>query len=153
MPGTRDSERLFSTVSILQLVPSPVLLKQIKIVQRDHCVKVLPHTLTPFVSNDGRIELDREDADGQTLLVWFRTIAASQSGYVQPAVRIERGAKSALDLHRDVLLRPYIAEDAPELNISVPGVTATEPPRTGFQRGLRHLGDIAVIVIRVKHYM
>jgi len=100
-----------------------------------------------FVSKDGRIELDPEDADGQTLRVCFRTIAASQSGYVQPAVRIECGAKSALDPHRDVLIRPYLAEDAPELNISVPGVTAIEPPRTFWDKivivhGLRRWHEI-----------
>lgn len=103
--------------------------------------------INAFVSRDGRIELDPEDADGQTLLVWFRTIAASQSGYVQSAVRIECGAKSALDPHRDVLIRPYIAEDAPELNISVPGVTAIEPPRTFWDKivivhGLRRWHEI-----------
>ena len=103
--------------------------------------------INAFVPKDGRIELDPEDADGQTLLVWFRTIASSQSGYVRPAVRIECGAKSALDPHRDVLIRPYIAEDAPELNISVPGVTAIEPPRTFWDKivivhGLRRWHEI-----------
>jgi hypothetical protein len=103
--------------------------------------------INAFVSKDGRIELDPEDADGQTLLVWFRTIAASQSGYVRPAVRIECGAKSALDPHRDVLIRPYIAEDAHQLNISVPGVTAIDPPRTFWDKivivhGLRRWHEI-----------
>jgi nucleotidyltransferase AbiEii toxin of type IV toxin-antitoxin system len=87
-----------------------------------------------FVSSGGRIELDGDDRDGQTLLVWYPATAASQPGYVRPAVRIECGAKSALDPHRDVLIRPYIAEDAPELNISVPGVTTIEPPRTFWDK-------------------
>jgi hypothetical protein len=70
-----------------------------------------------------------------------------QSGYVQPAVRIECGAKSALDPHRDVFIRPYTAEDAPELNISVPGATASEPPRTFWDKivivhGLRRWHEI-----------
>ena len=81
-----------------------------------------------FISDSGRIELDADDPDGQTLLVWYPAIAASEPGYVRPAVRIECGAKSALDPHRDVLIRPYIAVDAPELNISVPGVKTIEPP-------------------------
>ena len=87
-----------------------------------------------FVSDGGRIELDADDPDGQTLLVWYPAIAASEPGYVRPAVRIECGAKSALDPHRDVLIRPYIAVDAPELNISVPGVTTIEPPRTFWDK-------------------
>ncbi len=87
-----------------------------------------------FVSSGGPIELDADDPDGQTLLVWYPAIAASQPGYVRPAVRIECGAKSALDPHRDVLIRPYIADDVPELNISVPGVTTIEPPRTFWDK-------------------
>ena len=60
---------------------------------------------------------------------------------------MECGAKSALDPHRDVLIRPYIAENAPELNISVPGVTAIEPPRTFWDKivivhGLRRWHEI-----------
>ena len=61
---------------------------------RDQLRESLAAHINAFVPKDGRIELDPEDADGQTLLVWFRTIASSQSGYVQPAVRIECGAKS-----------------------------------------------------------
>jgi hypothetical protein len=100
-----------------------------------------------FVSDGGRIELDGDDPDGQTLLVWHPAIAASEPGYVRPAVRIECGAKSALDPHRDVLIRPYIAEDAPELDISVPGVTTIEPPRTFWDKivivhGLRRWHEI-----------
>ena len=100
-----------------------------------------------LVSDGGRIELDGDDPDGQTLLVWYPAIAASEPGYVRPAVRIECGAKSALDPHRDVLIRPYIAEDVPDLNISVPGVTTIEPPRTFWDKivivhGLRRWHEI-----------
>jgi hypothetical protein len=87
-----------------------------------------------FVSSGGRVELDVDDPDAQTLLVWYPSMPASQPGYVRPAVRIECGAKSALDPHREVLIRPYIAEDAPDLNISVPGVTTIEPPRTFWDK-------------------
>jgi hypothetical protein len=100
-----------------------------------------------FVSEGGRIELDADDPDGQTLLVWYPAIASNEPGYVRPAVRIECGAKSALDPHHGVLIRPYIAEDAPELNISVPGVIAIEPPRTLWDKivivhGLRRWHEI-----------
>jgi hypothetical protein len=100
-----------------------------------------------FVLKDGRIELDPEDADGQTLLVWYPAITASEPGYVRPVVRIECGAKSALDPHRDVLIRPYIAEDVPQLGISVSDVTTIEPPRTFWDKivivhGLRRWFEI-----------
>lgn len=110
-------------------------------------IESLAAQIKEFVSDGGRIELDADDPDGQTLLVWYPAIAASQPGYVRPAVRIECGAKSALDPHRDVLIRPYIAEDAAELNISVPGVTTIEPPRTFWDKivivhGLRRWHEI-----------
>ena len=45
----------------------------------------------------GRIEVDTTDPDGQTLLVWYPEIEPRDEAYVRPAVRIESGAKSALD--------------------------------------------------------
>ena len=42
------------------------------------------------------------DPDGQTLLVWYPEVEPRDETYVQPAVRIEAGAKSALDPHRSV---------------------------------------------------
>jgi hypothetical protein len=66
---------------------------------------------------------------------------------VRPAVRIECGAKSALDPYRSVLIRPYVSEDAPELNMSVPDVTTIEPSRTFWDKvvivhGLRRWREI-----------
>lgn len=37
------------------------------------------------------------DPDGQTLLVWYPEVEPRDGAYVRPAVRIESGAKSALD--------------------------------------------------------
>ena len=62
--------------------------------------------LTEDTAGTGRIEVDRTDPDGQTLLVWYPTVEPASDGYVQPVVRIESGAKSALDPHRRVLIRP-----------------------------------------------
>lgn len=49
---------------------------------------------------------------------------------MRPAIRIESGAKSALDPHRPVTIQPYIAADLPTLDLSVREVTAIEPART-----------------------
>ena len=43
----------------------------------------------------GRIEIDDADPHGQTLLVWYPEVEPHDGAYVQPAVRIEAGAKSA----------------------------------------------------------
>ena len=44
-----------------------------------------------------RIAGDDDDPDGQSLLVWYPSVAADGDTYVRPAVKIELGAKSALD--------------------------------------------------------
>lgn len=43
-----------------------------------------------------RITVDEDDPDSQTLLVWYPTVTPLE-GYVRQAVKIESGAKSALD--------------------------------------------------------
>ena len=82
----------------------------------------------------GRIELDDADPDGQTLLVWYPGLEPRDGTYVQPAVRIEAGAKSALDPHRSVTIQPYIAEDAARLDLATGGVTAIDATRTFWDK-------------------
>jgi hypothetical protein len=47
-----------------------------------------------------RIVLDEEDTDRQSLLIHYPS-AVEKSDYVTPSVKIESGAKSALDPHED----------------------------------------------------
>ena len=83
----------------------------------------------------GRIEVDTTDPDGQTLLVWYPEIEPRNEAYVRPAVRIESGAKSALDPHRSVTIRPYIAEDtAAGLHLAIDNVTTIEAVRTFWDK-------------------
>ena len=82
----------------------------------------------------GRIELDDADPDGQTLLVWYPELEPRDAAYVQPAVRIEAGAKSALDPHRPVSIRPYIAEDATGLDLTTADVTTIDATRTFWDK-------------------
>jgi hypothetical protein len=49
-------------------------------------------------------------------------------------VRIESGAKSALDPNRLALIRPYIADDVVDLDLSVPDVVTIEPGRTFWDK-------------------
>lgn len=70
------------------------------------------------------------DPDKQSLLIRYPSVAASV-GYVAPFVKIESGAKSALDPNEERLIVPYIAADA--LNgkaLTVVGVTTINPERT-----------------------
>ncbi|QEX23282.1 hypothetical protein FRZ61_32180 [Hypericibacter adhaerens] len=82
----------------------------------------------------GRVEIDQADPEGQTLLLWYPEVEPRDDGYVRPAVRIESGAKSALDPNRPVLIKPYIADETPDLDLSVPNVTTIEPGRTFWDK-------------------
>jgi hypothetical protein len=77
------------------------------------------------------LETDRDDPDGQTLFLWYPSVTgALDDGYVRPAVRIESGAKSALDPHRASTIVPYIADDLGEADFSTPGITTVHADRT-----------------------
>jgi hypothetical protein len=45
-------------------------------------------------------------------------------------VRIEAGAKSALDPNVPTGVQPYVAEDLPDFDLKVTGITTVEPQRT-----------------------
>jgi len=82
----------------------------------------------------GRVTIDEADPDGQTLLVRYPSVEASNADYVRPAVRIEMGAKSALDPNRPALIRPYVGEETPELDLAVANVITIEPGRTFWDK-------------------
>ena len=94
----------------------------------------LDEQLVDATGGIGRIEIDAADPDGQTLLVWYPEIEPRDETYVRPAVRIESGAKSALDPHRPVSVRPYISEDAVGLDLTVHGVTTIDAARTFWDK-------------------
>lgn len=94
----------------------------------------LAAALAEDTAGAGRIEVDVEDPDGQTLLVWYPEVEPRDAGYVRPAVRIESGAKSALDPNRPALVRPYVADETDALDLSVPEVTTIESGRTFWDK-------------------
>lgn len=92
-----------------------------------------------------RTELDETDPDGQTLLIWYPA-TTPRSDYVRAAIKIESGAKSALDPNREVPIKPYVDDDLPALDLTVPAVRTVEPERTFWDKvvivhGLRRWFD------------
>jgi hypothetical protein len=81
-----------------------------------------------------RVEPDPMDQELQSLLLWYPRVTAVGEGYVGPAVKIEAGAKSALDPHHPLIVRPYIAEDLAEFHLEVPQVTTVAPERTFWDK-------------------
>jgi hypothetical protein len=98
-----------------------------------------------------RVELDAADADQQTLLFWYPAVTTAEGGYIQSAVRIEGGAKSALDPNIATTVKPYAADDLPHADLAVEGITTVEAQRTfwdkvvilhGLRRWYDHRGQL-----------
>ncbi|WP_287202545.1 nucleotidyl transferase AbiEii/AbiGii toxin family protein, partial [Mesorhizobium sp.] len=93
----------------------------------------------------GRVDVDDTDPDGQTLLIWYPA-ATPRSDYVRAAIKIESGAKSALDPNSEVPIKPYVDDDLPALDLTVPAVRTVDPERTFWDKvvilhGLRRWFD------------
>ena len=93
-----------------------------------------------------RLELDPDDKDGQSLLFWYPAVTARPGDYIRSAVKIEAGAKSALDPHVAATVTPYVAQDLPDLTLAAVNVTTVKPERTFWDKiiilhGLRQWYD------------
>lgn len=97
------------------------------------------------LADAARVETDDDDPDGQTLLIWYPA-ATPRSDYVRAAIKIESGAKSALDPNSEVPIKPYVDDDLPALDLTVPAVRTVDPERTFWDKvvivhGLRRWFD------------
>ncbi|CAM3822422.1 nucleotidyl transferase AbiEii/AbiGii toxin family protein [Polaromonas hydrogenivorans] len=93
-----------------------------------------------------RLEADPDDKDGQTLLFWYPAVTGAEGDYIRAAVKIEAGAKSALDPHIAATVTPYVAADLDDLDLAVRNVRAVQPERTFWDKviilhGLRQWYD------------
>lgn len=101
---------------------------------------------TVIPADQFRVEFDADDPDRQTLLFWYPVVTADPKDYIRSAVKIEAGAKSALDPHEVATVKPYIADDLPDLDLAVRNVTTVKPERTFWDKiiilhGLRQWHD------------
>jgi hypothetical protein len=90
--------------------------------------------MTGLAAARARVELDGADPDGQSLLLWYPTVTAAGNAYIRRAIKIESGAKSALDPHAPVSVRPFIADDFAGGDLNVPNVTTVDPSRTFWDK-------------------
>ena len=81
-----------------------------------------------------RLQVDPDDADGQSLLFWYPAVTARPGDYIRSAVKIESGARSAIDPNTAAIVRPYVADDLPDLDLAVANVTTVKPERTFWDK-------------------
>lgn len=111
---------------------------------RDHCSAYIKGPMHSWLADrlgnamatagvkdaNAKITVDNKDPDGQTLLLWYPSVFGERDSYVSPAVRIESGAKSALDPHVTTTVLPYVAEELANRDFVVPNITTVCPART-----------------------
>lgn len=95
--------------------------------------------------SSGRLTISLNPDDAQSLLVNYPT-ATDPDPYVIKAVKIESGAKSALDPNCVRTVRPYAEADAPGIDLAVANVTIVDAERTFWDKviilhGLRRWYD------------
>lgn len=93
-----------------------------------------------------KLEADPDDKDGQTLLFWYPAVTVGTGDYIRAAVKIEAGAKSAIDPHVAATVVPYAAQDVAGADLAVANVTTVKPERTFWDKvmimhGLRQWHD------------
>jgi hypothetical protein len=85
-------------------------------------------------SNPPVIEPDLEDKERQSLLLGFSLVSNFEESNLHRAVKIESGAKSALDPHQALKIKPYLAEDLPDWDLTVSNVVTVAPERTFWDK-------------------
>lgn len=80
------------------------------------------------------IELDPTDKSQQTILIRYPSISNKENHYVTPTVKIEGGAKSALDPHKSTTIFPYIAHEMQSELFDIPNVTTIDAERTFWDK-------------------
>ena len=84
---------------------------------------------------DCQVVLDEGDIDGQTLFIEYPTLFPSGDvTYVAPRVKIEAGARSALDPSQHCTVTPYIADELPDWSFTVAGIRVIAPERTYWEK-------------------
>lgn len=110
---------------------------------REACQRYLADDLRPQLAlrlreaigdgPDADVVIDEQEPDGQTILVRYPSVFALDP-YVRAVVRIECGAKSALDPHGTFTLKPYVAADVPDSDLTIEDVTTILPERTFWDK-------------------
>ncbi|MGA7675439.1 MAG: nucleotidyl transferase AbiEii/AbiGii toxin family protein [Rhizomicrobium sp.] len=93
-----------------------------------------------------RLELDPDDPDRQSILLWYPSVTVADDGYIRPVVKLEAGAKSALDPHHLTSVMAYVGEETPGLSLTVGNITVVDAGRSFWDKvvilhGLRRWFD------------
>ena len=110
------------------------LFDELKAVCSDYVRGRLADALAPILGGNCRILPDEDDR--QTLLIAYPTLyPSSEIAYVQPRVKLEAGARSALDPNTTACVTPFVAGDLPEdWSFEVGNLRVIDPRRTYVEK-------------------
>ena len=81
--------------------------------------------------HDCHLRVDPKDDEGMTLLVEYDSLYENApKEYIQPHIKIEGGARSALEPHSLQAVSPYIQSQLEDIDLSVTGITTIDAERT-----------------------
>jgi len=86
--------------------------------------------------HEAPVLLDPADHLLQSLLVRYPSVSSEPDVYVKAQVKIEAGAKSALDPHRPMSITPYVAGELRKADLTVHGVLTIDAERTFWDKVL-----------------
>ena len=94
----------------------------------------------------GVLQVKADVQDAQTLLLAYPSVTPVEP-YIAKSVKVESGAKSALDPNTLRTVTPYVDADVPGIDLAVPGVTVVDAERTFWDKvvivhGLRRWHEI-----------
>jgi Nucleotidyl transferase AbiEii toxin, Type IV TA system len=140
LSGKKRNARLEAIKSACQTYIQGPMLERLSVLLRQTL------QATNLNADRARVEADPDDPDGQSLLLWYPTSTVEGNAYIRRAIKIESGAKSALDPHTPVVVKPYIADDLSNLDLAIGNVTTVDPSRTFWDKivilhGLRRWWD------------
>jgi Nucleotidyl transferase AbiEii toxin, Type IV TA system len=81
----------------------------------------------------GAIRVEPDAVDRQTLLLIYPSITPADA-YITQSVKIESGAKSALDPNSQRTIAPYVDGDLPSIDLTVSNVTIVAAERTFWDK-------------------
>ena len=115
---------------------------------RNRLAEELKATASAYILGDMAAELtavfvdctvvaDPDDSDQSTLLIQYPSVYETGfDAYVLPRVKIEGGARSALDPHAVQDVSPYVAEELADEDLVVSGLITIDPERTLLEKVL-----------------
>ena len=96
-------------------------------------LKTVLTTLLEELATECHVVPDEDDDDRQTLLVEYPSLYGDPD-YVSPRVKIEAGARSALNPIVSCTVKPYIADELYDWSLEVDGIRAIAPERTYWEK-------------------